>query len=216
MKTILKSLTCFLILCFALPAFAGSIKEYSADMVDVKSGKVAQKLAVTPDKIYSESFNAQGKREAMSIIRMDKKKMYVVMEENKSYMELPFNKDEFSAADFSIGAVQTKQEKVGTETVGGYKADKFKVTTTAMGRTITSFQWIAPEFAPMPIRTESDGAILEMQNIKTACPDASLFELPKGYTRDTQMEQMMNSMMGGGSNPMEDMMKMMMQQQGGK
>jgi len=210
MKTVLKSLACFLSLCFAVPAFAGSIKEYTADMVDVKSGKAMQKLAVTPDKIYSESFDAQGKRQGMAIIRMDQKKMYVIMEENKSYMELPFDKKQFTAADLSMGMVQTKQEKVGTEPVNGYKADKFKITATAMGRTFTSFQWIAPEFDPMPIRTESDSVAHEMRNIKTDRPDASLFELPKGYKRDTQTEQMMKAMMGGGS--MEDMMKKMMAQ----
>jgi hypothetical protein len=178
MKTMLKSLACVLVLCLASPVLAGSIKEYSADMVDVKSGKVMQKLAVTPDKIYSESCNAQGQREGMAIIRMDQKKMYVIMEGNKSYMEVPFNKAQCSSADLNMGAVQTKQEKVGTEAVSGYTADKFKVTATAMGRTFTSFQWIAPEFAPMPIRTESGGVTQEMRNIKTALPDASLFELP--------------------------------------
>ena len=215
MKALLKSLACFFILCFAVSAFAGSIKEYTADMVDVKSGKAMQKLAVTPDKISSESFNAQGKRQAMAIIRMDQKKMYVITEENKSYMELPFDKKQFNAADLSMGMVQIKQEKVGTETVNGYKADKFKTTATAMGRTFTSFQWIAPEFDPLPIRTESDsGGAHEMRNIKTGRPDASLFELPQGYKRDTQMEQMMKAMMGGGSK--EDMMKKMMRQQGEK
>ena len=195
-KTLLKSLACFLVLCLTLPAFAGSIAEYSADMVDVKSGSVTQKLAVTQDKIYSESFNAQGKREAIAIIRMDQRKMYILMEATKSYMELPFNKEQFSAADLSMGMVQTKQEKVGEETVSGYKADKFKITVTAMGSTVTTFQWIAPEFAPMPIRTETNGVIQEMRNIKTTRPDASLFEVPKDYKRDTQMEQMMKNMMG--------------------
>ena len=155
MKTLLKSLACVLALCFTHPALAGSVKEYSADMVDVKSGRVMQRLAITPDKIFSESLSAQGKREGMAVIRLDQKKMYLVMEENKTYMELPFNKEQFSSSDLSMGAVQAKQEKVGTETVSGYQADKFKVTATIMGMSNTSFQWVAPEFAPMPIRTES-------------------------------------------------------------
>ena len=197
MKNLLKSLICLLGLCIALPTFAGSIKEYSTDMVDVKSGKVVQKLAVVPDKIYSESFDDRGKREVISIIRMDQKKMYVFIEETKTYMELPFNKDKFTSADLNMGMVQTKQEKVGAEAVSGYKADKFKITATAMGMTTTSFHWIAPEFDPMPISTEEGGAIQEMRSIKTGKPDASLFELPTGYKRDTQMEQIMKGMLGG-------------------
>jgi hypothetical protein len=191
------SLSLFLMLCLALPAFAGSIVEYTADMVNVKTGRVAQKIAITPDKIYSESFNDQGKREAISIVRLDQRKMYIFMEETKSYMELPFDKDRFTAADLSMGMVQTKQEKVGTETVSGYKADKFRTTVQVMGMTTHTYQWMAPEFDPMPIRIEAESVIQEMRNIKTGRPDASLFEIPKGYKRDAQMENMMKGMMGG-------------------
>ena len=44
MNTMLKNFICLLaLLCLATPALAGSIKEYSADMVEVKSGRVTQK-----------------------------------------------------------------------------------------------------------------------------------------------------------------------------
>jgi hypothetical protein len=197
MKTLCKGFVCCIALCLALPALAGSIAEYTADMVNVKTGKVVQKIAVTPDRIYSESFNDQGKREGISLVRMDQKKMYVFMEVNKSYMELPFDKDRFTAADLNMGAVQTKREKVGAETVSGYKADKFRTTVQVMGMTMQTYQWMAPEFEPMPIRTEAEGIIQEMRNIKTGRPDAALFEIPKGYKRNAQMEQMMKGMMGG-------------------
>jgi hypothetical protein len=197
MKTLCKSIICLLVLCFALPAFAGTIPEYTADMVNVKTGKVSQKLAVMADRIYSEGFNDQGKREAISIVRLDQRKMYIFMEATKTYMELPFDKDRFTAADLSMGMVQTKQEKVGTETVNGYKADKLQTTVQVMGMTMQTYQWMAPEFEPMPIRTEAQGIIEEMRNIKPGRPDASLFELPKGYKRDAQMEQMMKGIMGG-------------------
>jgi hypothetical protein len=199
MRTLCKSFVVLLVLAFALPAFAGSITEYSADMVDVKSGRVAQKIAVMPDKVYSESFNAQGKREAISIIRMDQKKMFVFLEQPKSFMELPFDKERFTAADLNMGIVQTKKEPTGSsETVGGYKADKFRVTVRAMGITRTVFEWIAPEF-DLPIRTEAEGVILEMRNIKAGRQDAALFENPQGYPRNAALEQMMKGMMGGGS-----------------
>jgi len=166
-------------------------------MVDVKSGRVKQKLAVTPDKVCSEGLDAQGKRESLVIVRMDQKKIYVFMEAAKSYMELPFNKDMFSAADLKLGMTQIKREKVGAETVNGYKADKYRTTASAMGKNATSYEWITAEFGSMPIRTETDGVIQEMRNIRPGKPDGSLFEIPGGYTRDTRMEQMMKSVMGG-------------------
>jgi hypothetical protein len=204
MKTLFKTFVFLFALCLALPSFAGTVKEYTADMVNVKTGKVVQKLAVTPDKIYSESLNDKGEREGLAIIRMDQKKMYMVMENEKSYIEVPFNKDAFSIADLSMGMTKVTQEKVGTESVNDYTADKFKTTASGMGINIISYQWVAPEFDPMPVRTESQGDIREMRNIKTGSPDASLFEPPSGYTRNTEMENMMKGMMSGG---MSDMLK---------
>jgi hypothetical protein len=178
-------------------AFAGTVKEYSADMVDVKSGRVRQKLAVTHDKIFSEGLDAQGQRESIAIIRLDQKKMYVFLEANKSYWELPFNKEHFTSADLRVGLAQIKREKVGTETVGGYKADKWRISATAMGMSSTSNEWITREFGFMPVRTEIDGVVQEMRNIKPGTPDAALFEIPKGYARDTAMENMVKGLMGG-------------------
>jgi len=177
--------------------FAGSVKEYSAEMVEVKSGRVTQKLAVTPDKVFSEGFDAQGKRESLAILRLDQKKMYIFIEANKSYWELPFNKDQFTAADLRVGLAQIKREKVGAEKVGGYQADKWRITATAMGMKSISNEWLTREFGFMPVRTEIDGVVQEMRNIKPGQPDAALFELPKGYARDTTMENMMKSVMGG-------------------
>ncbi|MCL2790827.1 MAG: DUF4412 domain-containing protein [Desulfobulbus sp.] len=197
METLCKNIVCFLALCCAVPAWAGSIAEYSANLVDVQNGHVMQKIAVMPDKMYSESFNAQGTREGMALVRLDQHKMYIFNEANKSYMEFPFNKNKFTPADLAMGMVDIKQEKVGTETVNGYTATKYRITTKVMNKTITAFQWIAPEFDPMPIRTESEGVIHEMRDIKTGRPDASLFEVPKGYTHDKTMEDMMKGMMKG-------------------
>jgi len=183
----------------AVPAgdLAGSVGEYSADMVEVKSGRVTRKLAVTPDKFYSEGLDAQGRRESVAILRLDRKKLYVFIEANKSYWELPFNKEHFTAADLQVGLARVKREKVGRETVGGHQADKWRITASAMGQTSTSYEWITREFGLMPVRTEIDGVIQEMRNIKPGLPDASLFEIPQGYARDTAMENMLKSLMGG-------------------
>jgi len=196
MKILLKSLACFLVLILTVPALAGTVKEFSAEMVDVQSGRVVQKLAITPDKIYSESLNAKGQREAVAILRLDQRKMYLFLEETKSYLEFPFNKEKFTTADLTLGMVQTKQEKAGSEKVNGYQADKFKISAKVMGMTNTVYHWMAPEFDPLPIRTEAGGVTMEMRNIKEGRPDAALFEIPQGYTRDKGMEEMMKAMMG--------------------
>ena len=175
----------------------GSVGPYSADMADVQNGRVAQKLAVTRDKVFSEGLDDQGMRQAIAIIRLDQKKMYVCLEANKSYWELPFDKDTFSASDLNVGPARVKREKTGSETVNGHKAEKWRITATAMGVDSVSHEWLSEEFGAIPIRTESQGSVREMRNVRPGEPDASLFEIPAGYTRDAKMEQLMKVMLGG-------------------
>jgi hypothetical protein len=171
---------------------AGPIREFSMNMVNVKNGMVVQKLAVTPDKFYSETFDASGKRKSIGVIRLDRRKMYVFSEINKTYMEFPFNDGRFTTENTSLGIIQIKEEKkVGEETVNGYKTNKFHVQVTLMGSPATMYYWVAPEFGPtFPVRTDTNGVIYEMRNINIGRPDAALFEIREGYQRDPQMERM--------------------------
>jgi hypothetical protein len=181
---------------FCAVALAGTVKEYSADMVDVKSGKVTQKISVATDKFYAKSFDASGKDSGLGIVRLDKNVMYAVIEETRSYMEIPISKEQFDAGGFNINAMEVKKEKVGAETVSGYSAVKYRITAKIMGQTSTHYEWFAPEFDPMPIRTEMQGVTQEMRNIAPGPQNAALFDPPKGYKRDKAMEDMMKGMMG--------------------
>ncbi|MCL2458082.1 MAG: DUF4412 domain-containing protein [Desulfobulbus sp.] len=204
MKSLLKSLACLLVLCLALPAFAGSIKEYTADMVDVKSGKVVAKYYVTEKKMRMESFDEEGEG-SVSIIRVDQQMMYA-LQKNKTYLTIPFKGDkmpsmmEMPSLFFEKDGPQFKQEKVGSETVNGYQAEKIRATMTMdiMGQThtATNYIWMAKEFdIPVRMQDEKKGKVVEMRNINKGAPADSLFEIPAGY-RDMskQMEEMMKSM----------------------
>jgi hypothetical protein len=174
---------------------AGPVREYSADWVDVKSGRVTQKVAIMPDKYYSETFDASGKRQSVGIIRLDQRKMYVFSETNKTYMEFPFNEDRFTVENTSLGMIQINEEKkVGEETISGYKTSKFHIKATIMGLPATAYYWMAPEFDPFPLRMDTKGVIHELRNIDTRRPDAALFEIREGYKRDMQAEQMTRRM----------------------
>jgi len=232
MKTLFKSLICVFVLCFSVSAFAGSIKEYSADMVDVATGKVVSKFYVTEKKMRMDTFDEEDGSGGTSIIRVDLKKMYA-LQDNESYIEFPLKGDkmpnfyELGSMVFGEAGPKFKREKVGSETVSGYKTEKFKVTTTMemMGQTFTTIhhEWMAKEFdIPVRMQTE-DGGIVEMRNIKKGAPAASVFEIPAGYKNageemKGQMEEMMKNMPS--AEEMQEMMKqleeMMKSQQGGK
>ena len=186
-------------------ALAGTVKEYSADMVDVKTNRVHQKMYVTEQKIRFDSFDERGELEGIAILRLDQGLMYA-LQQDKTYITVPMDKnitvqrmEDISAAMGIKPDIQ--REKQGTETVNGYQAEKFKTTVTinAGSQKIvnTYYEWNASEFA-MPIRlydTKEDETT-EMHNIKIGAPAASVFEIPAGYTRNTQMEEMMKQMGG--------------------
>ena len=192
MKTLRKPLCLVLVfLCTAL-AFGGTIKDYSAEQVDVKSNRVIGKLYATDSKFRMELYDENGKLESFIIVRRDQKKMYAFEEENKTYMEFPMTGNNTSIYDSitsmgqGFGIIpEIKREKEGTETVGGYSADKFRTTTTidffGQKQITTVYEWIAAEF-DLPVRTQTDDITIEMRNITTTAPAASLFEIPAGYS----------------------------------
>ena len=193
----------FMLVFFSAAAYAGTIEDYSADMVAVSGDKVVQKMYVTPEKMRFDVYDQTGKLETISILRLDQGKMYALQPDSKTYFEIPVDKEFTSLEDLAKGMMgakfDTSREKQGTEEVNGYEAEKFKVTMNVeiMGQktTMTHTEWLAPEFAPLPVRTENpqDQSIVEMRNIKTGAQDDALFEIPEGYNKDTSLEEMMKN-----------------------
>ena len=201
MKNLFKMFGLLIILLVAYTAFAGTIKEYSADMVDADSGRVISKLFVTEQKMCMDSSDAGGR---IAIIRMDQGKGYV-LQEDKTYMEIPIkgdkvpNFEELGAQMMGEAAPKRKLENLGLETISGYQTVKVHVTTTVnmMGQmhTMIHYEWKAKEF-DVPLRTqdENGGQTMEIRNIKVGAPDASVFEIPAGYKKNTRLEEMMKQM----------------------
>jgi hypothetical protein len=211
MKIVWKSLACVLVLCFALPAFAGSIKEYSTDVVDVKSGKVLGTYYVAEKKKRIDVLVEKTK--GSFIARMDQRKAFSLVPEEKLCILIPFHDDMPSDSSAMMGMAmmgwtppEYKSEKLGSETVNGYLTEKFKITSTGsvQGKpyTRTEYVWKAEEFdCPHPRMQDAEGVVMEMRNIKVGPQAASLFEIPAGY-----MVMDMSRQMEGMSRQMKEMM----------
>lgn len=82
---------------------------------------------------------------------------------------------------------QIKKTKVGSENIGMHQTDKFKVRIIYKGgRVDEGFIWNARDLDGMTIRSEVENkdckTTTELRNIIMKTPDASLFEIPAGYT----------------------------------
>lgn len=150
--------------------------DFSADFVS-KAGSMSSKgkMFFTKDKFRMET------PQTITISRMDTKTVWILMPSQKMYMKQAMTEDNTKGVSQKM-AGEIKREKVGTETINGIKADKYKVTYNAGGKSNSILQWISSRLS-MPVKTSSvDGKwSMELRNIKFGPQSESLFEIPKGY-----------------------------------
>jgi hypothetical protein len=183
-----KQLLMFGIICASLAgsrdagAQQTSIPSFSADEIRT------MRKQVTTGKIYAspEAVRTEGERKGkktISIMRLDKKVIWNLMPDQKMYMELPF----MGSADVASMAKDAKIEKepVGSEQVGVYLCDKFRVRATYEGKEYMSIEWDAKELNGFAVKKgdEKGDWTTEYQNVHLGPQDPSLFELPEGYQK---------------------------------
>lgn len=174
--------------------------EYSADSsMETEAGAMNGRIYSAPGKERREM--DQGGKKMITIMRKDKKVTWMLMPEQKMYMEMPMDSGRpqpGNTSDYKIDATV-----VGTETVNGIKATKSKVVMTdSKGNKMGGFMWRTTD----GIAVKSDVLAMgggskmrmksELTNLKIGHQDPALFEIPAGYTT-MSMGGMMGGMMGG-------------------
>ncbi len=208
MKQLCRSLLLILGLAHCLTAhgqFTDEPKQYSYQMVtnfkDGRSGTM--RLYVDGDKRRVET--EVGARPMILIYRGDQGKSYVILPEQKSYMETPLNPQVLQR--FKNPRERIKQrggsfQKAGVEEVNGQICDKYawnytrpssgvghapavpKLPSPSDVRTapISGTTWISQR-THLPVKSETDRFTMETRNVKLGSPDPSLFEPPADYKK---------------------------------
>jgi len=188
----------FVAVLFAGVAFAAdmsAIKNYSADMeTTTTQGTFTSKIFYKDTKMRMES------KGSMNILRPDKKVMWMVMPEQKSYMEM--------ALDTSKQDIQSKlhdpnvkvdKEFIANEVVDKHPAKKYHMTLTMNGKKEKSgYVWEATDLSNFPVKYESEDKKTSTvwKNIKTGVVTDAVFEVPAGYKK-MSMPTMPEGMGGG-------------------
>jgi hypothetical protein len=117
---------------------------------------------------------------------MDKSVVYMLMPQQRMYMEQPFDPQTFTQTG---GGQEISRKSLGKEDVDGQPAEKFEVTYSQNGQSVSIYQWMRGD---MPVRSASiDGKwMMEFKNVKKGGVDPGLFEIPAGYTSMGNMSQM--------------------------
>lgn len=173
---------------------------YSADSsMETEAGAMNGHVYSMPGKERRE-MDQRGKK-MITIMRQDKKMTWMLMPEQKMYMEMPMDSGRpqpGNTSDYKIDA-----SVVGTETVNGIKTTKSKVVMTdSKGNKMGGFMWTTPD--GIAVKTDilaiGNGNKMRMKseltNLKVGPQDPALFEIPAGYS-PMGMGGMMGGAMGG-------------------
>jgi outer membrane lipoprotein-sorting protein len=119
----------------------------------------------------------------MVIIQGDKKIMWMLEPQTQSYLELPFDKE-----DFAKTLNQPKDGEgitlVGAETLNGYATDKYETAVKTPTGTRRGTMWIAKKLGvPIRIETADKSFVQEYKDIKDGGVDDALFDMPAGYQK---------------------------------
>jgi hypothetical protein len=167
-----------LVLFTAVTAPVCYAEDFSADMTtSSQQGSFQGRILVSGEKSRIEMPGA------VTISRMDKKEVWMLIPEQKMYVEQPFDpKSGMGMRDKIYGEVERKDE--GSEMIDGRMAKKYLVTVVSNGRSESIYQWI-DESVSIPVKTAAvDGSwSSELKNIRVGRQDATLFEIPEGYKK---------------------------------
>jgi outer membrane lipoprotein-sorting protein len=170
-----------MLIILALPAWSYAA-EFSADMtMQGADAPGTQGKIFVKGNNFRQEFQVEGQKH-LSIMRGDKKTVWMVMPDQKMYMEMPVT-PQAKAKMMEMPKDQAKMKLLGAETVNGYEADKYEVAGTK-GQPSKEYVWVAKRLG-IPIKmAAADGSFsMEYQNIKEGSVADSLFEIPAGYQK---------------------------------
>jgi len=157
---------------------------FSADQVKVTAGKTSTTKVYSSDKAVRVEKEEKG-RKSITIMHLDQKSVWVLNPDQKTYMDM----GGLGAASMdlanSVGDSKLEREALGSETIGAYHCDKYRVKTTFDGKVYTMIEWDAKELGGFAVKQadEKGGWSKEYQNVKLGPQDPSLFELPADYKK---------------------------------
>ncbi len=177
----MKSLLLLTVMLSCLFAFTtpASAMTFSADIYgsDGQNGKIY----IDTDKVRMET------KEMISIIRHDKKLIWVLMPEEKLYMEQVLNSDnikqKYHIPSNEPASNETERVFILRETINDYVSDKYKVI---INKQDSHYEWISGDPGiTMAVKTAAiDGSWwTEYRKISLATPNPALFEIPPDYTK---------------------------------
>jgi Domain of unknown function (DUF4412) len=161
--------------------------EYSADSVmETSEGAMKGRVYIAPGKERREM--KMGGDKSVQILRHDKKVSWMVMPEEKMYMEMKHSATSQRNDDLSEYSIE--QSVVGKEPMNGVETTKSKIIMTGKdGSKMGGFMWTSRENILVKLdaisidKGSKDRFKIELTNIKIGRQDPALFDIPKDFEK---------------------------------
>ncbi len=159
-------------------------RPFSADQITTQGKKRHKVRFYAVEKAFRMEAEEKGQK-SISILRTDRNVMWILVPEQKMYMEMSLNLGQSLADAARDPEAKVERELLGTEQVGAYHCDKYRVRVTYKGKVYSGLQWAAKELDGFVVKMldEKTNATTEYENIRLGPQDPSLFEIPPGYQK---------------------------------
>jgi hypothetical protein len=150
--------------------------DFSAEVFNTHQGQATQaKIYVQTDKIRMDTPGT----DEYTILRTDKRVIWIVIPEEKSYLEIRSSQPRES--DVKMKG-EVRRHYLSSETLNGHATKKYEVHYLDKDTLHKAHQWIATDLNyPIKISALDGSWSTEYRNIRIGSQPDSLFEIPEGF-----------------------------------
>jgi len=172
-----------LLLVLIIPAGAWGA-EFSAQMIVKDGPKIFPgKIYVSDGKMRQEFIDERG--QTVTIVRPDKKVVWVLMPPNRNYLEMPL-KPILPGQFIQIPAKAINKRLIGHDRVADYETEKYQVSVPGDRRCEIQTYWVSKKLGlPIKMECRERQFSLEYKGIKEGKVPDRLFDPPPGYLKST-------------------------------
>jgi hypothetical protein len=143
-----------------------------------------------------------GMAQVTSVIRPDKKLIYIIYPDEKCFLTMPLPAENSGAEDKEP---KIRKTALGKETIDDHPCEKNKVVLTdEKGQSLEATTWNATDLKDFPIQIQSTEkehtSVMHFRQIKLEKPDAALFEPPADYQQYKDQQELLMAIMKKGAS----------------
>lgn len=162
---------------------------FEVDLANAKGSMISPEVVT--------QMKAAGMDRVISIMRMDKKRLYIIYPGLKSYADVAIPDQSAQSLGKSLKA---DRKPVGKEKVGQHSCTKVALTITDdKGRKQPITSWEASDLKGFPVQAQmtenGQNILVKMRDVKLTRPEAKLFEPPAGYKKYNDIQALMAAAM---------------------